>query len=375
MNDITKFVGMDVSKEKISVGVADAGREPARYWGEIPHEVEYIRKLIKRLGKPEQLRVCYEAGPTGYELQRLLASMGVECVVVAPSLIPKQPGNRVKTDRRDALRLAELLRAGELTPVWVPGEEDEALRDLVRAREDAKEDLLRAKHRMRKFLLRHGIDNPPGVRAWSPRYRTWLKGLKFSSSALQATFDEYRLSIEEIEGRIRRLESEIHEQAEKSVHAPVIKALQTFRGIKETAAVTMVAEVGKFSRFKKASQVMGYSGTVPSEYSSGAKTHRGKITKTGNNHLRRILIECAWSYRYQAAMSEAIKKRQEGQPASVQAIAWKAQVRLCKKYRRLVSKGKSGQVAVTAVARELLGFIWAAACEVEKQMTQRENAA
>lgn len=375
MNDTTKFVGMDVSKEKIAVAVADSGREPARYWGEIPHRVECIRKLVKQLGDVEHLRVCYEAGPTGYRLQRLLASMGVACVVVAPSLIPKQPGNRVKTDRRDALRLAELFRAGELAPVWVPGEEDEALRDLVRAREDTKEDLLRAKHRMRKFLLRHGIDNPPGVRAWSPRYRTWLKGLEFGSSALQATFDEYRLNIEEIEGRVQRLESEIHEQAEKSVHAPVIKALETFRGIKETAAVTMVAEVGKFSRFKKASQAMSYSGMVPSEYSSGAKTHRGEITKMGNNHLRRILIECAWSYRYNASMSEAIKKRQEGQPASVQAIAWKAQVRLCKKYRRLTSKGKSGQVAVTAVARELLGFIWAAACEVEKGRTQRESAA
>lgn len=349
--------------------------EPARYWGEIPHRVEYIRKLVKQLGDAKKLRVCYEAGPTGYELQRLLASMGVTCEVVAPSLIPKQPGKRVKTDRRDALRLAELLRAGELTPVWVPGEEDEALRDLVRAREDAKEDLLRAKHRMRKFLLRHGIDNPPGVRAWSLRYRTWLKGLEFESRALQAAFDEYRLSIEEIEGRIRRLESEIHEQAEQSVHAPVIKALQTFRGIKETAAVTMVAEVGKFSRFKKASQVMGYSGIVPSEYSSGASTHRGKITKTGNNHLRRIVIECAWSYRHNASMSEAIRKRQEGQPASVQATAWKAQVRLCKKYRRLTSKGKSPQVAVTAVARELFGFIWSTACEVEKQIARLEDAA
>jgi transposase len=375
MDDNTKFVGMDVSKDKIAVAVADSGREPARYWGEIPNQVEYIRKLIERLGKVEQLQVCYEAGPTGYMLERQLVSMGVACVVVAPSLIPKQPGNRVKTDRRDALRLAELFRAGELTPVWVPGEEDEALRDLVRAREDTKEDLLRAKDRMSKFLLRHGIDAPSGVRAWSTRYRVWLKSLEFDSSALQTTFDEYRLNIEEIEGRIERLESEIHEQAEKSVHAPVIKALETFRGIKEIAAVTVVAEVGSFLRFKKAPQVMGYSGVVPSEYSSGAEVHRGKITKTGNNHLRRILIECAWSYRYKASMSETIKKRQEGQPASIQAIAWKAQVRLCKKCRRLINKGKSGPVAVTAVARELLGFIWAAASEVEKQGVKQKSAA
>lgn len=215
--------------------------------------------------------------------------------MVAPSLIPKQPGNRVKTDRRDALRLAELLRAGELTPVWVPGEEDEALRDLVRAREDAKEDLLRGKHRILKFLLRHGIEAPLGVRGWSTKYRAWLKNLKFDSSALQTTLDGYRLNIEEIEGRIRRLESEIHAQAEKNKHAPVIRALQAFRGIQEIAAATIVAEVGSILRFRNPRQLMAYSGVVPSEYSSGAEVRRGKITKTGNNHLRRISTECSWS--------------------------------------------------------------------------------
>ncbi|NPV71150.1 MAG: transposase [Firmicutes bacterium] len=204
---------------------------------------------------------------------------------------------------------------------------------------------------------------------------TGSRSPRFKSRALQATLDEYRLTIEEMEGRVQRLESEIHEHAEKSVHTPVIKALEAFRGIKETAAVTIVAEVGKFSRFEKAPQVMGYSGTVPSEYSSGARTHRGRITKAGNNHLRRILIKCAWSYRHKAWMSEAIRKRQEGQPARVQAISWKAQVRLCKKYQHLISKGKSPQVAVTAVARELLGFIWAAACEVEKQEIRQDGAA
>lgn len=377
MDHITKYVGMDVSKEKIAVAVADSdSREGARYWGEIPHRIEDIRKLIGRLGDVKQLRVCYEAGPTGYLLERQLVSMGVACVVVAPSLIPKQPGNRVKTDRRDAQRLAELLRAGELTPVWVPGEEDEALRDLVRAREGAKEDLLRAKHRIGKFLLRRGIREPVGVRPWSAKYRVWLKGLKFDSSALQTTFDEYRLSIEEIESRIERLESEIHAQAQESKHAPVIKALQAFRGIKEIAAATIVAEVGSFLRFRSPRQVMGYSGVVPSEYSSGMAVRRGKITKTGNSHLRRIAVECAWSYRYPPAMSAAIKKRQEGVPANIQAIAWKAQIRLHKKYRHLIlDKGKSAQVAITAVARELLGFLWAAACEVEKQKLRQANAA
>ncbi len=377
MNDSTKYVGLDVSKEKIAVAVADGdSREGARYWGEIPHRVEEARKLIKRLGDVKQLQACYEAGPTGYMLERQLTSMGVSCMVVASSLIPKQPGNRVKTDRRDAQRLAELLRAGELKPVWVPDEDDETLRDLVRAREDSKEDLLRGKHRLGKFFLRHGIREPAGVRAWSVKYRIWLKGLEFASSALQTTFDEYRLSVEETERRIERLEGEIHEQAQKGKRAPVIKALQAFRGIKEIAAATIVAEAGSFVRFGKASQLMAYSGAVPSEYSSGKAVRRGKITKTGNSHLRRIAIECAWSYRHKPAMSATIKKRQEGLPANIQAIAWKAQIRLHDKYRHLIlDKGKSGQVAITAVARELLGFVWAAACEVEKQGLNQASAA
>jgi len=333
MNNITKYVGLDVSKEKIAVAVADEGRERARYWGEIPNQIEYIRKVLKKLGNLEHVEVCYEAGPSGYVLKRQLESMGVRCVVVAPSLIPRQPGNRVKTDRRDSVRLAELLRAGELTEVWTPSEDNEALRDLVRAREDAKEDLLRAKHRILKFLQRHGIKSPAGIRVWSAKYRVWLKNMQFGSRAMQTTFDD--------------------EQAEDSVHAPVIKALETMRGVKEVAAVTLVAEVGCFSRFAKASQLMAYAGVVPSEYSSGSEVRRGKITKSGNSHLRRILIECGWSYRYKACMSATIRKRQKGQPAAVRAIAWKAQVRLCQKYRRLISKGKSSAVVVTAVAREL----------------------
>lgn len=375
MDNITKYVALDVSKEKIAVAVADEGRGPARYLGEIPNQVEYIRKVLRKIGDFSQMEVCYEAGPSGYVLKRQLESIGVKCIVVAPSLTPKQPGNRVKTDGRDAVRLAELLRAGELTEVWTPGEEDEALRDLVRAREDAKEDLLRAKHRMLKFLQRHGIEEPAGVRPWSAKYCAWLKKLQFASGALQTTFEEYRLAIEEIEGRLKRIEDEMHRHAETSVHAPVIKALQTLRGVKEVAAVTLVAEVGCFSRFRKATQIMSYGGIVPSEYSSGSEVRRGSITKSGNSHLRRILIECAWSYRYKAHMSEAIRKRQEGQPASVRAIAWKAQVRLCQKYRNLVSKGKSGSIAVTAVARELLGFIWAIAREVEQQGINGQHVA
>lgn len=375
MDSITKYIGLDVSKEKIAVAVANEGRGPAQYFGEIPDQIEYIRKVLRKIGDFSRMEVCYEAGPSGYVLKRQLESMGVKCIVVAPSLTPKQPGNRVKTDRRDAVRLAELLRAGELTEVWTPGEEDEALRDLVRAREDAKEDLLRAKHRILKFLQRHGIEKPAGVRPWSTKYCAWLRSLQFESAALQSTFDEYRLALEEIEGRLKRLEDEIHRQAENSVHAPVIKALQALRGVKEVAAASLVAEVGCFSRFAEASQIMAYAGVVPSEYWSGSEVRRGSITKSGDNHLRHILIECAWSYRHKAHMSEAIRKRQEGQPASVRAIAWKAQVRLCQKYRNLVSKGKSSGIAVTAVARELLGFIWAIAREVEQQGINGQYAA
>lgn len=375
MNNIMKYVGFDVSKEKIAVAIADEGRGEARYWGEIPNQIEEVRKLLKRLGNPGNLMVCYEAGPEGYVLYRQIKSLGIDCIVVAPSLIPRRPGNRIKTDRRDALRLAELFRAGELTEVWVPREEDEALRDLVRTREDAKEDLLRAKHRLIKFLARHDIKKPSNIRSWSEKYRTWIRGIRFEDRALQITFEEYRTTIEEIESRIQRLEGEIHRQAEESIHSPVIKALQTLRRIGEISATTIVAEVGCFSRFRNPSHFMGYAGVVPREYSSGEKVSRGRITRTGNQHLRRILIECSWSYRHKASMTNLIRKRQEGQPSSIQAKAWKAQVRLCGKYYRLVMGGKNSSLAVTAVARELLGFIWSIACEVEGKNVKELRAA
>lgn len=367
MNYNTKFVGLDVSKETIAVAVADFGREPARYYGQIENTPEAVRKLVKRLGKPQELLVCYEAGPTGYGLYRQLRKLGIECIVAAPSLIPTRSGNRVKTDRRDAVNLAQLLRAGELTPVWVPTEEDEALRDLVRAREDAKEDLQRARQRLLKFLLRHDLRPPKGVRNWSRKHREWLDRLRFDNSALRATFQEYLHAIDEIEGRIKRLEAEIHVQATESVHAPVIQALQVLRGVAEVTAASMVAEVGEFSRFDNPRQLMAFTGIVPSETSSGGKRRQGSITKTGNAHLRRVVVEAAWSYRYPPAVKATLRKRQEGQEPEILAISWKAQDRLHRKYTRLLFKGKSGPVAATAVARELLGFIWAIACKVEAE--------
>lgn len=362
-----KYVGLDVSKENIAVGIADEGREKSRYFGMIPNTVESVIKLVKRLGKEgHTLRICYEAGPTGYWLYRLLHGMDIECEVIAPSLIPQKPGQRVKTDRRDALGLAQLHRAGELTPIYVPTEDDEALRDLVRAREDAKEDELRAKHRLTKYLLRNDINPPQGIRRWSYKYKQWLSKLKFDRSTSRVAFQEYLHSIQEIQQRVKRLEEEIESQATEGVHAPMIQALKTLRGVAVITATSLVAEIGSFRRFKTPKELMSYVGLTPSEYSTGNRRSQGEITRTGNRHVRRLLVESSWSYRYQPALKGELKKRQEGQPASVQAISWKAQNRLHKRYFRLLSRGKESGKAITAVARELSGFIWAIAREIEE---------
>jgi transposase len=361
----TKYIGLDVSKEKIAVAIADEGRKEPRYFGMIPNTPEALRKLVKQLGSVESLKVCYEAGCTGYGIYRVLLSLGVECEVMAPSLIPQKPGNRVKTDRRDAIRLAQLHRAGELTSIYVPTEEDEALRDLVRAREDAKEDELRAKHRLTKFLLRYDIHPPKGVNRWTKVYREWLDSLTFKFSTSSVVFEEYRQHLLAIEQRIARLEKEIKAQSEEGFRAPLIKGLQVLRGVAEITATALVAEIGSFHRFKTAKQFMAYLGLVPSESSSGELRKLGKITKTGNKHARRLLIEAAWSYRYKPAVRGKLKERQKEQSASITTISWKAQNRLHDKYYRLLMKGKPQGKAITAVARELAGFIWAVAHEID----------
>lgn len=375
MNRITKYVGLDVSKDRIAVAIADSNMGRSHYYGEIRNTVEDVRRLVRRLGDPKELIACYEAGPTGYGLYKLLCGLDVECIVAAPSLIPKRPGDRVKTDRKDSERLAELLQARELTPVWVPSDEDEALRDLVRAREDRKQDLLRGKHRLQKLLLRHSIGEPEGIRRWTKPYYSWLRSLEFDLPTLKAAFEEYLLAIQETEQSIRRLEEEISRCASESVHAPVIQALQALRGFKEIAATAITAEIGEFGRFAKPTQLMSYAGVVPSEYSSGVSVRRGSITKTGNSRLRRMLIQCAWSYRYKPNVSTLMTKRLEGIDPEIQAIAWKAQIRLHKKYMKLISRGKSSTVAVTAVARELLGFVWDIARRVEAKEYQTKRAA
>ncbi|RWZ58977.1 IS110 family transposase [Halobacillus fulvus] len=365
MNSTLKFVGLDVSKAKIAVAVADEGYDAPRYWGTLPHTMDAIRSLVKKLGDPECLRVCYEAGPTGYPLYRFLRAMDIHCDVIAPSLIPQRPGERIKTDRRDAVRLAQLYRSGELTSIRVPTEDDEALRDLIRCREDAVGDELRAKHRLTKFFLRHNICPPAGVKFQSKKYQEWLNTVSFERSTSQLVFQEYLYQWKEIRERIGRLDAEIRIQASEGPHAPLIQALQGLRGIGELTATSLVAEIGSFIRFPKPTHLMSFAGMVPSESSSGDYRRQGSITKAGNRHVRRLIIESAWSYKYKPAVKGELKKRLKGLPPEIHLISWKAQNRLHKKLHRLLSRGVMPGKAITAVAREFLGFIWAVALEVE----------
>jgi transposase len=341
------------------VAIADPDQTPVSY-GKIPNEPTAIHKLMQRLGGPERiLHVGYEAGPTGYVVHRQLTALGIECVVVAPSLIPVRAGDRVKTDRRDALKLARLLRSGDLTPVWVPDREHEALRNLVRARGAAKGDELRAKHRLGKFLLCQGARPPVGVRNWCKRYFQWLRQLEFEHVADQVVFADYLAEVIAAGERVKRLEAALHQCAQTTPQAAVIQALQAFRGIGFLSAATIVAEAGDLRRFPTAPQFMGYTGAVPSEASSGPKHARGRITRTGNSALRHILGEAAQHARHAPSLSDELKRRQKHAPAAVIDLAWRAQLRLHARYRHL--SGRLGpHKAIVAVARELAGFVWAA---------------
>jgi transposase len=366
-----RFVGFDVHAETIAVAVAERSGE-VRTMGVIPNRPDAIRQVVKKLGPAKHLRVCYEAGPTGYVIYWQLTALGVPCEVVAPTLVPVKAGDRVKTDRRDAVKLARSYRAGDLTPVWVPDAAHEALRDLVRAREAAKRDQLRARHRLAKFLLRHGRRSSGNGRAWTARYGEWLETVHFPYAAQEATRVDYLHEVHHAAERVARLDQAIDEAV---VMAPpamraVIAALQALRGIAQVAAVTIVAELGQVSRFTRPRQLMGYSGAVASEHSSGPHTRRGRITKTGNAHLRRVLVESAWAYRYPPHVGPTLRRRHAGVDATVKEIAWKAQHRLYARYRTLTGKGKCQQQVVTAIGRELLGFIWAIAVHTETQHRQ-----
>ncbi len=367
-----RWIGLDVHADTIAVAVAEPTGE-VRTLGIIPNRPESVRKLVKKVGPVGALRVCYEAGPTGYVIYWQLTALGVHCEVVAPTLVPTKAGDRVKTDRRDAAKLARSFRAGDLTAVWVPDAAHEALRDLVRAREAAKKDQLRARHRLGKFLLRHGRRPATPMSAWTERHLTWIRQVQFEQPAQEATRLDYLHEVEHVAGRIERLERAIDEavhMAPPSMRA-VIEALQALRGVALVSAVTIVAEVGDLSRFARAPQLMGYSGMGPREHSSGPRTRRGGITKTGNAHLRRIAVEAAWAYRHRPAVGGALRKRQAPVSEAVKAIGWKAQLRLHARYRKLLGRGKCQQQVVTAVGRELLGFIWAIGVTVEREQRQR----
>ena len=370
-----RFIGLDVHADTIAVAVAEPDGD-VRSMGIIPNRPESIRKLVKKLGPVGSLRVCYEAGPTGYVIYWQLTSLGVPCEVVAPTLVPVKTGDRVKTDRRDATKLARSYRAGDLTAVWVPDAAHEALRDLVRAREAAKKDQLRARHRLGKFLLRHGRRPATTMTPWTQRHLTWVRQLQFEQPAQEATRLDYLHEVEHVADRIERLERAIDEV----VHAApppmraVVEGLQALRGIALVSAVTLVAEVGELSRFTRASQLMGYGGMGAREDSSGTRTRRGGITKTGNAHLRRIVIEAAWAYRHRPAVGGALRKRQATASEEVKAIGWKAQLRLHARYHKLLGRGKCQQHVVTAVGRELLGFIWAIGVTVERQQRKTSSS-
>jgi transposase len=369
MNYSTKYVGLDVSKDKIAVAIAAEGRENARYWGNIPHSKEAVRKLVHQLSQEEGVRldVCYEAGPTGYVLYRWFQEFNVDCCVVAPTAVLSQR-SKIKTDKRDALRLAELWRAKELMVVYVPTPEDEALRDLARAREDAVQDLNRHKQRLTKFLLRKQLQPLKKVRLWTFPYEEWLDTLRFGEETERLVFQEYRHSIFETIERIQRYEKEMEQQAQKSNKAPMIQALMGLRGIALITAMTLAAELGDIAgRFKHPQMLMSYAGLVPREGSSGNSRWQGGITKVGNHHIRRVLVESAWSYQHTPGVRRRIREKLEGLGPEIQAISWEAQNRLHKKYKKMLFKGKPKGTIIAAIARELLGFIWAIAKEVEKQ--------
>jgi transposase len=364
MNKIIHYLGLDVHKESIAVSIAPANSTEVRRYGIIGGTLDAIDKLLKKLASPGvELRVVYEAGPCGFVLCRHLRSTGMVCEVVAPSLIPRKASDKVKTDRRDADQLARLFRAGELTSIHVPDQEDEAVRDLVRARHSAMDDLRKARHRLKGFLLRLGF-RYTGKSSWTDAHKRYLAGLVMPQPPQQVAFQEYLHAIDDAWERLQRLTQAVLDALPGWKWAPVVRALMSLRGVQELTGMTLVAEVGDFSRFEDPRSLMHFLGLTPSEHSSGGARTQGGITKCGNAHCRRVLTEAAWQYRLAPKVSEAMQQRQEGQRKEVRLIAWKAQQRLHKRFRQLGAKKKS-VVAATAVARELAGFVWAIARQVK----------
>ncbi|HEX3045864.1 MAG TPA: IS110 family transposase [Bacillota bacterium] len=361
------FIGLDVHKNTISVAIAYAAGGEVIFMGVIPNTPDAIMKLVKKLGKPETLYFCYEAGPCGYEIHRQLTKLGATCIVVAPSLIPTKPGDRIKNDHRDAKKLARLLRNGDLTPVYVPTRQQEAMRDILRIRQDAVKDHTRKRNQLSMFLLRNNLRPPEGVNPWTKKHRLWLDSIKFKERAQQICLTECLHAIDEAKAKVDRLEKEIILIADSTIDVNLLHALQALRGVGLITAATLIAEIGDFTRFDNPEKLMAYAGIVPGEHSSGQTRRQGRITKTGNGQIRFVLVESSWCYRFQPRISTTLKKRQAGLSEEVKAIAWKAQHRLHHKYRLLMAKDKPRQKVITGVARELLGFAWAIAIQVAKE--------
>jgi transposase len=353
--ETVRFVGLDVHADSIAIAVAEPGRGEPAALATIPNDRSTLLKRLRRLGR---VKCCYEAGPTGYGLQRALTAEGIDCVVVAPSLVPTRAGDRVKTDRRDAVKLARFLRSGDLTEVHVPDEATEAMRDLERARDDAKKAERVARHQLGKFLLRHER-RYSGKTSWTVKHLEWIRAQHFAHEAQQRVLEDYLRTVEDLSERVERLTKSIVELVETWSLRPLVKALQALRGISVVSATVVAAELGDLARFDSAPKLMGYLGLVPSEHSSGEGRRQGRITRAGNGHVRRILVEAAWAYRFRPRQSRDITLRSAAVSPEVRRIAWRAQERLCAKYRRLTARGKNRNKTTAAIARELAGFIWA----------------
>ena len=364
MKKIVHYIGLDVHKDSIAVAIAPQNSTEVRRYGIIGGTLQAVDNLLKKLAKPNlELRFVYEAGPCGFVLCRHLRSKSIHCDLVCPSLIPKKASDRVKTDRRDADQLARLYRAGELTPIHVPDQEDEAIRDLIRARTAAVCDQRRARNRLKGFLLRLGF-RYTGKTSWNDAHKRYLSGLLMPRPAQQIVFQEFIHAIDDAAGRVARLNTAVADALPGWKWEPVVRALMTLRGMQELSAMTVIAEVGDLSRFENPRSLMHFFGLTPSEHTSANKRVQGPITKCGNAHCRRVLTEAAWHYRLKPLVSEAMQKRQEHQTKEVRMLAWKAQERLHKRFKHLAAHKKS-VVAVTAIARELVGFVWAIACKVK----------
>jgi len=368
MHECITWVGIDAHKKCLQFAVLEAGQ--LREW-RIANESRAIRRVARKLVKEAQgeVRCCYEAGPIGYALKRELEAAAPElvCEVIAPSLIPAKSGERIKTDRRDARKLAKYLQAGLLTEVHPPSEQEESARDLTRCRRALKGDLMRARHRLSKWLLRRGVHYTAGKKQWTGMHHKWLRSLRFEQVIDQMVFDQYLLFIEQLLQHLEHIDVELKKLSESDVYRKPIGWLRCFRGIDTVAAMTILTEVHDFRRFDSPLQLMSYLGLTPSEHSSGESQKQGAITKTGNTYARRVLVEVCWHYRHRVGVGSRLRARRTGQPAWAIATADKAQIRLCKRYQRLVARGKPSQKAVIAVARELVGFLWATIREGESR--------